>query len=127
MGGVLDFIAVLALHSPRRWKLIEFISVVITYPLQNSVSNKDINRVRKTAIVLPHRGVNGNRYPFDLFHGGGFKLRWPVKRSGMGNMEPGAGVPGGLGEGQDRFLALSFAGARAGGVITYHPAFNITC
>ena len=31
------------------------------------------------------------------------------------------------GEGQDRFLALSFAGARAGGVITYHPAFNITC
>ncbi|NCC94060.1 MAG: GNAT family N-acetyltransferase [Opitutae bacterium] len=31
------------------------------------------------------------------------------------------------GEAQDRFLALSFAGARAGGVVTYHPAFNITC
>ena len=31
------------------------------------------------------------------------------------------------GEAQDRFLALSFAGARASGVVTYHPAFNITC
>lgn len=31
------------------------------------------------------------------------------------------------GEAQDRFLALAFAGAQAGGVVNYHPAFNITC
>lgn len=31
------------------------------------------------------------------------------------------------GEAQDRFLALPFAGAQASGVVTYHPAFTITC